>query len=78
MKDLLGGMPSIVIAEADRNRFIHGMDVNLLTGAFEADEVRLMDEAGHLVAIGRRVHTFASPVAQPAHWVRIHPRIIFD
>ncbi|NWG12457.1 MAG: tRNA pseudouridine(55) synthase TruB [Acidobacteria bacterium] len=78
MRDLLQEIPSIVVTDADRERLIHGMDLNLLTGAFEAKEYRLLDEGGDLVAIARRLHTFASPVAQPAHWVRIHPHVIFD
>jgi hypothetical protein len=53
------------------------MDLNLLTGASESGEYRILDEAGHLIAVARRLHTFASPVAQPAHWVRVHPHIIF-
>ncbi len=78
MRELLQDMPSIVITDADRGKVVHGLDLNLLTGAFEAEEYRLLDEAGALVAIARRLHTFASPVAQPAHWVRIHPHITFD
>ncbi len=78
MRELLQDMPSIVITDADRAKLVHGMDLNLLTGAFQAEEYRLLDEAGTLVAIARRLHTFASPVAQPAHWVRIHPHIIFN
>jgi hypothetical protein len=52
------------------------MDMNLLTGAWEAAEYRLLDQSGELIALAERLQTFASPVSQPARWVRIHPRII--
>ena len=78
MGQLLCDLPSIVISDADRSKLVHGIDLNLLTGAFDAAEYRLIDEAGELVAIARREHTFASPVAQPAHWIRVHPHTIFD
>jgi tRNA pseudouridine55 synthase len=77
METLLREIPSIVVSDGDRARLAHGMDLNLLTGASESGEYRILDERGHLVAIARRLHTFASPVAQPAHWVRVHPHIIF-
>ncbi len=77
MENLLQEIPSIVVSDGDRARLAHGMDLNLLTGASESVEYRILDERGHLVAIARRLHTFASPVAQPAHWVRVHPHIIF-
>jgi tRNA pseudouridine55 synthase len=76
LSKLLPEMPSIVISSGDRGRVLHGMDLNLLTSAPQAKEYRLLDEAGDLVAIAERIQTFASPVAQPAHWVRIHPRIM--
>jgi len=78
MRSLLGELPAIVLSPGDRHRVSHGMDLNLLTGAWEASEYRLVDETGDLVAIADRLQTFASPIAQPAHWVRIHPRIIFQ
>jgi tRNA pseudouridine55 synthase len=77
MENLLREIPSIVVSDGDRARLAHGIDLNLLTGASESGEYRILDEHGHLVAIARRLHTFASPVAQPAHWVRVHPHIIF-
>jgi tRNA pseudouridine55 synthase len=77
MRSLLCELPSIVVSAADRHRLLHGMDLNLLTSAPQAPEFRLMDEAGDFVALGEKVQAFVSPVAQPAHWVRIHPRVIF-
>lgn len=77
MENLLQEIPSIVVSGGDRSKLAHGMDLNLLTGASESGEYRILDEAGKLVAIAQRLQTFASPVAQPAHWVRVHPHIIF-
>ncbi len=77
MRELLTEIPAIVLSEGDRNRLAHGMDLNLLTSSWEAPEYRLLDETGELVALARRLQTFISPVAQPAHWVRIHPHIVF-
>jgi len=77
MRNLLCELPAIVVSNADKERLAHGMDVNLLTSAPHAPEFRLMDEGGDFIALGQRVQAFVSPVAQPAHWVRIHPRIFF-
>jgi tRNA pseudouridine55 synthase len=78
MPALLSEIPVIVITEGDKNKVIHGMDLNALTGSWEAAEFRLMDERGDLIALAQRLQTFFSPVAQPVHWVRIHPHIIFS
>lgn len=78
MGRLLAELPAIVISRGDRARVVHGMDLNLLTGARDAAEYRLLDEEGNLVALARRLQTFASPMAQPACWVRVHPHIIFS
>ena len=77
LRDLLGGIPSIVVSAGEKDKLIHGIDLNMLTSAWDAPEYRLLDETGDLVAIAARLQTFASPTAQPAQWVRIHPRIIF-
>jgi tRNA pseudouridine55 synthase len=77
IKDLLHEIPSIVIQDSDRNRLLHGMDLNLLTAEAESEEFRLIDESGEIIAFARRVQTFMSPVAQPAHWIRLHPHITF-
>jgi len=77
MRDLLGEIPAIVLSPGDQKKIIHGMDMNFLTSRWEADEYRLLDESGDLVAIGHRLQTFTSPVSQPACWVRIHPKTIF-
>ncbi len=77
LRQLLTEIPAIVISEGDKSRLAHGMDLNVLTGSWESAEYRLLDEGGDLIALAQRTETFASPVSQPAHWVRIHPRIIF-
>ncbi len=77
LKKLLSEVPAIVVSPGDRDKLLHGSDLNLLTSAWEAPDVRLVDETGGLLALGERVQTFASPVAQPVRWVRIHPRVIF-
>jgi tRNA pseudouridine55 synthase len=77
MKNLLTEIPSIVLSDGDRARVSNGMDLNFLTSAYEADEYRLLDQAGELVALAQRLQTFSSPMPQPVKWVRAHPRIIF-
>jgi len=74
---LLPEIPSITITAEDRRKVLHGSELNLLTSAWESEEFRLIDEEGELVALSRRVQSFVSPIAQPAHWVRIHPYILF-
>jgi tRNA pseudouridine55 synthase len=78
LRDLLGEIPAIVLSGGEKERVSHGMDLNALTSAWNAQEYRLVDETGDLVAIATRLQTFASPIAQPAQWVRLHPRVIFQ
>jgi tRNA pseudouridine55 synthase len=77
MRDLLPELPAIVLSAGDSGRVSHGMDLNLLTAADQASEYRLLDESGELLALAQRLQTFASPVPQPASWVRVHPHITF-
>ncbi|MBP1595804.1 MAG: tRNA pseudouridine synthase [Acidobacteria bacterium] len=77
MRDLLQEIPAIRLSPGDRERAAHGMDLNLLTSCWDAEEYRLLDENGNLVAMARRLQTFVSPVEQPVRWVRIHPHINF-
>jgi tRNA pseudouridine55 synthase len=78
MKNLLQEMSTIVISEGDKKKLLNGMELNLLTAEWESKEYRLIDESGELVAIANRVQSFTSPVAQPAQWVRVHPRVTFS
>jgi len=77
MRNLLAEIPAIVLSDGDRARVSNGMDLNLLTSAFDAPEYRLLDQSGELVALAQRLQTFSSPVPQPVKWVRAHPRVIF-
>jgi tRNA pseudouridine55 synthase len=77
MRDLLHEIPEIVISESDKKKLLHGMDLNLITADWESDEFRLMDESGELIALARKMQAFTSPIAQPAHWIRIHPHLTF-
>jgi tRNA pseudouridine55 synthase len=77
MRNLLTEIPAIVISEGDKERVLHGMDLNLLTGAYEAPEYRFLDQSGELVALAQRLQTFSSPLPQPVKWVRAHPKLIF-
>jgi len=78
MSRLLNDIPAIVISGGDRAKVLHGMDLNLLTSAPDAAEYRLLDEHEGLVAVARRLQTFASPAGQPVSWVRVHPFITFS
>jgi tRNA pseudouridine55 synthase len=77
LRELLREIPAIVISAGDKQKLLHGMDLNLLTADWESPEFRLVEESGELVALARRLQTFTSPVAQPAHWIRIHPHLTF-
>jgi tRNA pseudouridine55 synthase len=77
LRNLLQDIPAIVISAGDRSKVIHGIDLNLLTANWESAEYRLIDEAGDVIALAQRLQTFTSPVAQPAHWIRIHPHLTF-
>jgi tRNA pseudouridine55 synthase len=78
MRDLLHEVPEIVISDGDKTKLTHGMDLNLITANWEADEYRLIDESGELVALAKKIQAFTSPVAQPAHWIRVHPHLTFS
>ena len=77
IRDLLHEIPEIVISDGDKKKLLHGMDLNLLTANCEAAEYRLIDESGELIALANKIQAFTSPVAQPAHWVRVHPHLTF-
>ncbi len=77
MRSLLPRIPAIVLTEADRERLVHGADLNLLTAAYDSPEYRLLTQTGELVAVAQRLQTFSSPGPQPVRWVRAHPKIIF-
>jgi tRNA pseudouridine55 synthase len=78
IRSLLPDIPEIVISEGDKKKLLHGMDLNLITAKWEAREFRLMDEFGEIIALAKNIQVFASPVEQPARWVRVHPHITFS
>jgi tRNA pseudouridine55 synthase len=77
MRSLLFEIPAIVVSSGEKKKLVHGMDLNLLTADWESEEFRLIDESGELMALAKRIQVFTPPVPQPAHWVRIHPHLIF-
>jgi tRNA pseudouridine55 synthase len=78
MRNVLPEIPAIVISEGDRKKVGHGMELNILAADWNSETYRLVDESGELIALARRIQTFTSPVEQPAHWIRIHPHVIFS
>jgi tRNA pseudouridine55 synthase len=77
LRSLLQEIPAIVISEGDRKKLVHGMDLNVITADWKSEEYRLIDDAGELIALARRIQAFSAPVEQPVQWVRVHPRVIF-
>jgi tRNA pseudouridine55 synthase len=78
LRNLLHEIPAIVISEGDKKKLIHGMDLNLITADWESEEFRLIDESGNLIGLAKRIQSFMPPVPQPAHWVRVHPHLMFS
>ncbi len=78
IRKLLQDIPEIVISENDKRKLLNGMDLNLITANAESREFRLLDESGEIIALAQNIQVFASPIAQPARWIRVHPRITFN
>jgi tRNA pseudouridine55 synthase len=74
---LLPEMPSIVISDGDKERLMHGGDLNVLCADWQSETYRLLDVDGTLIAIARKVQDFEPPVTQPVRWVRVHPTLTF-
>ena len=77
MNSLLPEIPSIVVSDGDRQKLLHGNDVNILSADWQAENYRLLDTDGGLVAIARKIQVFEPLAAQPVRWLRIHPTITF-
>jgi len=77
MNRLLPEMPSIVVSDGDKQRLLHGNDLNILSDEWQSETYRLLDAEGALVAIARKMQVFEPPAAQPVRWLRIHPIITF-
>jgi len=72
---LLPEIPSIVVSDGDKQKLLHGNDLNILSADWQAENYRLLDADGALVAIARKIRVFEPPAAQPVRWIRIHPII---
>ena len=75
MNRLLPEIPSIVVSSGDKQKLLHGNDLNVLSADWQSENYRLLDPASALVAIVRKVQVFEPPAAQPARWLRVHPII---
>jgi tRNA pseudouridine55 synthase len=78
LRELLLDIPAITISEGDQKKLFHGMDLNILSGDWEAEKYRLLDVTGDLIAIAQKIQTFEPPVPQPARWIRVHPTLTFS
>ena len=76
MNRLLPEIPSIVVSDGDKQKLLHGNDLNILSAEWQAENYRLLDTDGALVAIARKIQVFEPPAAQPVRWLRIHPVMV--
>ena len=77
MNRLLTEIPSIVVSDGDKQKLLHGNDLNILSAEWQAENYRLLDTDGALVAIARKIQVFEPPTDQPVRWLRLHPTITF-
>ena len=77
MNRLLTEIPSIVVSDGDKQKLLHGTDLNILSAEWQAGKYRLLDAEGALVAIALKIHDFEPPTNQPVRWLRVHPIITF-
>jgi tRNA pseudouridine55 synthase len=77
MNRLLPEIPSIVISDGDKQKLLHGNELNILSADWQAKNFRILDADGSLVAIAQKIQDFESPAVQPVRWIRIHPTITF-
>jgi tRNA pseudouridine55 synthase len=76
MNRLLPEIPSIVVSDGDKQKLMHGNDLNVLSAEWQAETYRILDAAGALVAIARKIQDFEPVGVQPARWLRIHPVLV--
>ena len=74
---LLPDIPSIAVSDGDKHKLLHGNDLNILSTEWQAENYRLLDTDGALVAIARKIQDFEPVGNQPVRWIRIHPTITF-
>ena len=74
---LLPHIPSIVVSDGDKEKLLHGNDLNVLSADWHVENYRMLDGNGDLISIARNTQVFESSVAQPVRWIRVHPTITF-
>ena len=74
---LLPDIPSIVVSDGDKEKLLHGNDLNVLSTDWQTENYRILDADGDLVAIARNTQVFESRGTQPVRWIRVHPIITF-
>jgi len=77
LRQLLPEIPAIVVSDGDKQRLLHGADLNIFCAEWNSEKYRLLDLSGDIVAIAQKIQDFDPVVSQPARWIRIHPTIIF-
>ena len=76
MNRLLPEIPSIIVSDGDKQRLLHGNDLNILSAEWQTEHYRLLDTDGALAAIARKVQVFEPVGVQPVRWIRIHPVVV--
>jgi len=78
MNRLLPEIPSIIVSDGDKQRLLHGNDLNILSAEWQTEHYRLLDTDGALAAIARKVQVFEPVGVQPVRWIRIHPVVVIS
>jgi tRNA pseudouridine55 synthase len=78
LRDLLSEIPAITISDGDKQKLNRGMDLNILTTDWEAEQYRILDISGDLVAMVQKIQSFEPQVPQPARWIRVHPSLVIS
>ena len=73
MNRLLPELPSIVVSDGDKQKLLHGSDLNILCANWQTENYRLLDADRALIAIARKTQVFDPPSVQPVRWIRVHP-----
>ena len=77
MNRLLPEIPPIAVSGGDKQKLLHGNDLNILSADWQSENYRLLDADGALVAIARKVQVFEPLAGQPVRWLKVHPTITF-
>ena len=73
LEKLLPEIPAIVISDGDRERLLHGNDIDILSTQWQVETYRMFDVDGTLVAFARKVQEYPPPADQSVRWIRVHP-----